>query len=156
MTGRVVLEAVSSEATDLDDLARLHALCFAQAWPASEFGRLLAMPGAFLVIARSDAEAAGFLLGRLASDEAEIISIGVAPSHRRRGIAARLMARADDHLRGCGALSLVIEVDQDNSAAVGLYLKHGFESVGRRSGYYKQPDGTRADALVMRRQLPWA
>lgn len=156
MTGHVNLEIVSAGTADLDALARLHALCFDQAWPASEFDRLLAMPGAFLLIARDDAGAVGFLLGRVASDEAEIVSIGVAPAHRRRGIAARLVARAHDHLRGCGALSLVIEVDQDNSAAVGLYLNDGFESVGRRSEYYKRPDGTRADALVMRRALPCA
>ena len=156
MTGQVDLEAGTAEAACLDDLARLHALCFAQAWPASEFGRLLATPGAFSLIARDNAEAVGFLLGRVASDEAEIVSIGVAPQHRRRGIAQGLVTGADEHLRACGALSLFIEVDQDNEAAIGLYAKHGFEQVGLRPGYYDRPDGTRSDAAVMRRRLTCA
>ena len=156
MTCRVDLQAGTCEAACLGDLARLHALCFAQAWPASEFGRLVAMPGAFSLIARDDTEAVGFLFGRVASDEAEIISIGVAPQHRRRGIAARLLTRADDHLRACGALSLFIEVDQDDEAAIKLYLKHGFEQVGLRPGYYNRPEGTHSDAAVLRRQLTCA
>jgi len=153
MTGHGDLEAGTFDAAYLEDLARLHAMCFAQAWPASEFGRLTATPGTFSLIARANANAVGFLLGRVASDEAEIISIGVAPEHRRQGIAARLLTGAGTHLRVCGALSLFIEVDQDNQAAIGLYAKHGFERVARRPGYYNLPDGTRSDAVVMRRRL---
>ena len=156
MTGQVDLEVGTSETACLDDLARLHALCFANAWPASEFGRLFAAPGTFSLIARNNAEAVGFLLGRAAADEAEIVSIGVAPRHRRCGIAERLLTGAIGHLRACGALSLFIEVGQDNEAAIGLYVKRGFEQVGLRPGYYKRPDGTCSDAAVMRRRLTCA
>ena len=156
MTGDVTLEFCASEAACLDDLARLHGLCFAHPWPASEFGRLVEMPGAYALIARDGAEAVGFMLGRAAGDEAEIISIGVAPPCRRRGIATRLMSGSDDHLLKCAVASLFIEVDRDDGAAVGFYTAHGFAQVGLRPGYYRRTGGTRGDAVVMRRQLSCA
>jgi ribosomal protein S18 acetylase RimI-like enzyme len=34
-----------------------------------------------------------------------------------------------------------------------LYERVGFVEVGRRAGYYRRTDGTRATAVVMRKQL---
>jgi ribosomal-protein-alanine N-acetyltransferase len=44
----------------------------------------------------------------------------------------------------------MLEVRQDNPRARGLYLRHGFEEIGIRRGYY-QPSGV--DAVVMRKVL---
>ncbi|MGI9413027.1 MAG: ribosomal protein S18-alanine N-acetyltransferase [Hyphomicrobiales bacterium] len=153
MTRAVTLECGSADGACLDDLARLHGECFATPWPASDFARLLAMPGAFSIIARDGNATAGFILARGAGDEAEIITLGVAQPFRRRGIASRLLERAADRLRADGAVALFMEVAQDNEAAVGLYRMNGFETVGSRPAYYRAPDGTRSDAVVMKRQL---
>ena len=48
---------------------------------------------------------------------------------------------------------LWLEVAHDNDAALALYLRAGFETAGRRPGYYARGQGEYADALVMRRLL---
>jgi ribosomal-protein-alanine N-acetyltransferase len=48
---------------------------------------------------------------------------------------------------------MFLEVDNGNTAALGLYRKLGFEKVGERQGYYKQENGALSTALVMKRVL---
>jgi ribosomal-protein-alanine N-acetyltransferase len=44
---------------------------------------------------------------------------------------------------------MFLEVRPSNTPALALYQKAGFETIGRRKGYYPAADG-REDALVMR------
>ena len=73
-------------------LARLHALCFDEAprpWTEAEFVELLAQPGVTLT---TDAgENRGFLLGRCAAAEAEILTLCTHPGHRKQGLALSLI-----------------------------------------------------------------
>ena len=69
-----------------------HAECFDNAWSATEFAKLMAMPGALSFLAVEGGEPLAFLLARRAADEAEILSIGTRPFARRRGIAKKLMS----------------------------------------------------------------
>ena len=85
----------------------------------------------------------------MAADEAEILSVAIAPAWRGRGLARPLL---DLHLRrlaGLGARAVFLEVDEHNAPACRLYRRAGFHEVGRRQGYY---DGG-ATALVLRRDL---
>jgi len=127
-------------------LAAIHAEAFppADAWGEGALRRLLEMPGAMLL-----AEDDGFLLARIAEDEAEIITLAVRPAARRRGLGARLLARA---LRACadaGAAVMFLEVDTANAPALALYARAGFARVGTRRGYY----GPGRDAAVLRLSL---
>ncbi|WP_308446376.1 ribosomal protein S18-alanine N-acetyltransferase [Elioraea sp.] len=127
-------------------LAALHACAFpADPWDADAFAALLAMPGAFALIAAEDATPAGFVLARIAADEAEIVTLGVVPRARRRGHGTRLAAAAAAEAQARGAGRLFLEVAAGNAAARRLYGRLGFREVGQRRGYY--PDG--ADALVL-------
>lgn len=134
----------------------LHRQCFQKSWSAAEFARLMAMPGALALLARADpdAPAAGLLLARVAGDEAEILTVGVMPAARRRGLGRALLEAAADRLAGEGAGALFIEVAVTNDGALGLYRGLGFEEVGRRADYYDLGGGRREDALVMRLALP--
>jgi [ribosomal protein S18]-alanine N-acetyltransferase len=89
----------------------------------------------------------GFIAGP-PSAEAEIHTIGVDPSHQRRGIGRALLrallAVADE--RGA---TVFLEVRTDNEAARALYEAEGFTVVGLRKRYYR-PSG--ADAYTMRRE----
>jgi len=94
----------------------------------------------------------GFILSRLAADEAEILSVAVAASQRGRGLAGRLL---DLHLRtlaGRGVRAVFLEVEEANRAATCLYARRGFREVGRRDAYYGGP-GAGSRALVLRRDL---
>jgi ribosomal-protein-alanine N-acetyltransferase len=128
-------------------LAALHAMAFADPWPASAFAALLSLPET-----RLDAVADGFILTRLAADEAEVLTLAVCPLGRRRGVGRRLVDTAAAALAAEGATRLFLEVAEDNAAARALYAAAGFAEVGRRPGYYGRPSGA-VDALVLARDL---
>ncbi len=124
-------------------LARLHAASFTRPrpWSAEEFAGLLAGPGAFLL---SDPH--GFLLGRAIADEAELLTLAVDPAHRRKGIAARLLAGFSTRAAALGATTAFLEVASDNAAARALYVGAGWAQAGLRRNYYAPG----IDAVVMR------
>lgn len=137
---------------DLDCLATLHQACFPDPWPASAMAALLATPGCFGVLSFTSDQLSGFLLARVAADEAEILSIGVLPDRRRQGIARLLLADGSARAAESGARRLFLEVAADNHAARALYLREGFSQVGRRRGYYRR-GGAVTDALVLARPI---
>ncbi|WP_332681005.1 GNAT family N-acetyltransferase [Bosea sp. (in: a-proteobacteria)] len=128
---------------------------FARFWEPGECAALLADPGILTdgVFSGSAAEPAGFVMSRLAADEAEILSIVVARTGRRAGLARSLLGAHLAQLSARGVNRLFLEVDEGNAAAIGLYRQFGFVDVGRREGYYPKADGSRAAALVMRLDL---
>ncbi len=137
-------------------LARLHAGCFARPWDGDAVARLLAQPGAFALLGRLGGDRpvdAGFALARTAADEGEVLSVGVLPDYRRRGLARALIAGVAGRARADGADALLLEVDQRNHAAVALYRRLGSAEVARRPGYSRQAGGRPRDALVMRLAL---
>jgi [ribosomal protein S18]-alanine N-acetyltransferase len=87
---------------------------------------------------------AGFLVYReTAPGEREILNVAVAPSHRRRGLASRLL---EEVLTGSSD-AWFLEVRESNTAALNLYKALGFQPAGRRENYYDNPAET---AIVMR------
>ncbi len=91
----------------------------------------------------------GFILCRVVADEAEILTLAVRSEARRRGLARALVDAANEAARLRGATRLFLEVAEDNTAAIELYRRSGFASVGRRRRYYPLPDGSAVDALVL-------
>jgi ribosomal-protein-alanine N-acetyltransferase len=124
-------------------LAAIHEAAFppGEAWSVTMFAAQLGLPG---VLGLLD-EAGGMVLIRVAADEAEILTIGVAPEARRSGLGERLLAAAAAAAQDSGAAKLFLEVSARNAPARALYAKAGFSQIGRRRRYYA--DG--ADALVM-------
>lgn len=142
-----------ASARDAAALAALHAASFRRGWSESEMERLLVERNVVAHRAVLGRDVCGFILSRLAGDEAEILSVAVAPARRGSGIARALL---DLHLRrlaGLGARAVFLEVDEHNAAARRLYARAGFREVGRRPGYYAQDGGVPATALVLRRDL---
>jgi ribosomal-protein-alanine N-acetyltransferase len=138
----------------VDALAVLHRACFPDdPWEAGALARIMALSGGFGWLAWEDDEPAGFILVRDLGSECEVLSLGVAPRWRRRGIAGDLLRTAFAEAQRRGLPSVVLEVAVDNVAAGDLYAGAGFAAVGRRARYYRRPDG-RADALILRLALP--
>jgi ribosomal-protein-alanine N-acetyltransferase len=138
---------------DAGDCAMLHQTGFAHPWSASEFEALLTDAACLGVCVEARSGLAGYLLSRIASDEAEVLTIIVAPALRGFGCAQLLLL---DHLSRLAARrvqTLFLEVDAENKPAVALYRRNGFLEVGRRKAYYAKTEGVRCDALVMRRNL---
>jgi ribosomal-protein-alanine N-acetyltransferase len=134
---------------DLAALARLHAQCFPEGWTRDALADLLAGPGVFgLAVGQAD----GFILARVAFDEAEILTICVSPDLRRGGLGHALVGEAAARASHMGAKRIFLEVAAANEAARSLYEKQGFRPVGNRKGYY----GPMGDALILHAPLPLA
>jgi [ribosomal protein S18]-alanine N-acetyltransferase len=147
---------------DLGRLARLHRGCFEEAWSRSDLAHLLAMAGAFGIIARiydgglaglDGLRGVGFAIYRVTHDESELLTIGVAPNYRRRGVASALVRAGIERCQRIGATSMFLEVAVDNQGAQQLYEEHGFARVGLRPDYYQRANGGRASAYTMRCDL---
>ncbi len=137
---------------DADAIIALEAQAFASAsWGASAVADGLTAPHVSTLIAfpEEDAVAAGFVFWRSTGEEAEILSIGVAPRRRRQGCARALMQEIVRRAREDGVRKLFLEVDVANASAALLYQSLGFEKIGRRKRYYRNG----GDALVMRLNL---
>lgn len=135
-------------------VAALQQACFPEdPWDEASVATLTAPPAGFAVIALDvQDQPVGFVMARVAAEDAEILAIGVLPPARRGGVGRLLVEAAVAKSRDLGATALFLEVAEDNQAAWTLYKACGFFSVGRRPGYYKRPDG-RIAALVLRRNL---
>ena len=83
-------------------------------------------------------------------DEGYISNVAVRPDFRRRGIADALLTELERRSRTLLLRFLTLEVRESNSAAIALYEKHGFRTVGRRKDYYEKP---REAALLMTKLL---
>ena len=124
-------------------LAEIHGLAFAggEVWGAAVLAAHLSMPGVFALLD----ERGGMILARCAADEAEILTLAVAPAARRLGIGRALVLEAARVAGERGAQKLLLEVSAANKAARALYVGLGFAPVGKRRRYYA--DG--ADALIL-------
>ena len=138
---------------DVAAVAALHARCFDEPWQPALIGRIAQAPGGFGLLWRSEDEPLGFVLGRSNHARAEVLSLGVAPSARKRGIARALMKEAIGRVSRRGLHELYLEVAEDNTAAQRLYRALGFAPVRRRPGYYARPETEAVDALTLRRVL---
>lgn len=132
-------------------MAALHRAGFTTPPPWSEtaFADLLARPDTLAETAPD-----GFALLRVTLDEAELLTVAVAPEARGHGVAADLLARLLARAATAGARSCFLEVAADNTPAHRLYARFGFRQVGLRRRYYRAPDGTARDARVMACDLP--
>jgi ribosomal-protein-alanine N-acetyltransferase len=153
---RVFVDAVTS--ADADALTDIHAEAFVRAWSADDFAALVNNGNVFALGVRRESifgvrRLVGFVIVRVAADEAEILTIAVRRAARGKGHGRFLMEEAmrrlyRDHVAAC-----FLEVDRGNEAAIGLYRALGFKDVGVRKGYYRAGVDPEGSALVMRLQL---
>lgn len=133
-------------------IATLHGQLFDSPWDAAAIAGMLAHPGSIALVATAPGpmDVGGFALAQIAADEAEILTLGVAPAWHRGGVATRLVAGIKRAAARSGARSLFLEVAESNAAARSLYANAGFAEAGLRKGYYARKDAPAEDAVVMR------
>ena len=89
---------------------------------------------------------AGFVVALCLGQEWEIENIVVDSVLRRRGCAKLLLHELLGHASHEGAKRVLLEVRESNEAARALYAQWGFEMIGRRKNYYRDPE---EDALLL-------
>lgn len=134
-------------------ISALYAECFHDEWSAAAIERVLDPAGSFALLARLGPRPLGFLLCRLILDEAEILSIGVHPDHRRHGVGRLLLAASIARAEALDARWMFLEVAEDNGPARALYGALEFEQTGWRAGYYPRGEGRSISAVLMSRRI---
>ncbi|QCW50115.1 ribosomal-protein-alanine N-acetyltransferase [Nocardioides dongxiaopingii] len=117
------------------------------AWP---FGLVAAgvageAPTVTYLVADLDGVVVGYAAASVVADIAELQRVAVTPRHRRAGVAGLLLDGVVALARSGGADRVLLEVREDNEAALGFYAQRGFGEIDRRRRYYR--DG--ATAVVM-------
>jgi ribosomal-protein-alanine N-acetyltransferase len=120
-------------------------------WSSSQYKEEFSAPTRHFVVALDDAQSIIGYAGVFAPGgaEADVLTVGVVPDHRGKGIARHLMAMITDWAREQGSTAMMLEVKVDNAEAIGLYESMGYSKVNTRKDYF----GTGLDALVMRLDL---
>lgn len=144
-------------AHDLLEVVELEETCRLSLWGWDSYHAELLRPEAIMLVARrarveqlTGQALNGFVSGRVAAQELHINNIGVHESARRRGIGDALLEAAIATGERQGARGAILEVRAGNIAAQALYRGFGFEVVGRRRWYYREPV---EDALLMKVRL---
>lgn len=144
------MNIVNMNADHVVQVAELEKRCFPDPWSEKSIASELSNKLALWLVAEEDGRVAGYIGSQTVPDESDMMNVAVHPDYRRRGIAEALVVALCDALREQGSVSLTLEVRASNEPAKALYQKLGFEQVGRRPNYYRNP---KEDALILRKKL---
>ena len=120
-------------------------------WSASQYKEEFSSPTRHFVVAvDADQNIIGYA-GVFApgAAEADILTVGVVPEHRGKGVAKALIALITDWAKEQGTTAMMLEVKTDNTDAIGLYDSLGYSTLNIRKDYF----GAGLDAQVMRLEL---
>ena len=140
-------------AAQLDECWRLDQRCFVdgEAYSRETFEYLLTSPESVSYRAVTpDGTMVGFIVGIVEPDQTgHITTLGVAPEHRRRGVARSMLLKVEEGFRRRGVRITRLEVRSVNTGAQDLYAKLGFAVTQRLPRYYSNG----GDGLLMIKSL---
>lgn len=131
---------------DIPQIEEIEQRTFSQPWSAQGFLDALHNKNTIYLTVEENGEILGYLGLWKSLEEADITNVAVKECVRRRGVADLLLQEAGKLARESGITALTLEVRASNVAAVHLYEKHGFHSVGIRPNFYEKP---KEDAIIM-------
>jgi ribosomal-protein-alanine N-acetyltransferase len=138
--------------TDLDRVVDLEVQAYGFPWSRGHFTDSLAA-GYLAQVFESHGALVGYFVAMPGVDELHLLNITVAPAFQGLGHGRALLAEVAESGRRLKAAQLWLEVRESNARARQLYERWGFETVGRRKGYYPAAHGQREHAIVMRLPL---
>ncbi|MCM1530526.1 MAG: ribosomal protein S18-alanine N-acetyltransferase [Alistipes sp.] len=133
-----------SEAEGLDSL------CFtSENWSAAAFREEAVSENGIMICAMKNGIMAGLICGYFAADESDVAVVAVRPDMRRLGI-GKLLMNAFEQALPEATETIFLDVRESNAPAIGLYEGHGYERVGLRRNYYREPA---ENAVIMKKNL---
>ena len=141
-----MIEIVKMNESHVSAVAELEKQNFSEPWPDIAVRSELTNKLALWLVALDGDTVVGYVGSQTVLQEADMMNIAVAHSHRRRGIARALV---EELIRQLDAYQLTLEVRASNAGAIALYDSLGFTQVGLRKNYYHKP---KEDALILRKE----
>ena len=130
----------------LDKLYEIEEQCFDQeAFTKRQIAYLLTDYNTIALVAKANSGIAGFIIAQVEIDNntlfGHIITINVVPNCRRKRIASKMLTEIEDLLKQKGISECHLEVREDNTAALKLYLNSQYQKIGRLEKYYGKSHG---------------
>ena len=138
---------------DLQGVYEVENQSFPIPWPISSFEEELNNLLATYLVAKKKDKIVAYIGMWFVMDECHIMNVAVLPECRRQGIATSLIHEMFSLCKEHETHYVMLEVRKENLSAQSLYKKFGFTEEVVRKAYYKNPDGTREDAIVMSLEL---
>ena len=130
-------------------VAELEKICFSDPWSLKSVRSELDNPLSLWLVAVEEDRVAGYIGSQSVLGESDMMNVAVHPDFRRQGIGQMLVAALADELKKAGNRCLTLEVRASNAPAIAMYQKLGFEQVGLRKNYYRNP---REDAKILSKE----
>lgn len=136
---------------DVDAVLEIELAVQAYPWTRGNFTDALSH-GYLCGVDEADGEIRGYAVLMPVLGEAELLNIGVAAKHQRKGLGRAILLEMLDIAREMGMRLVYLEVRAANAAALALYRSAGFTGIGVRRGYYRNANGSE-DAVTMACEL---
>lgn len=139
-----------------DDIFEVHAIeraSFPNPWHLTTFrGEIYNRPisSPYVIVHRLEKKIIGYVICWHIQDEIQISNIAVHPDFRRMGVGESVLRQVLSQLKKEEAKYVSLEVRPSNMAAIKLYNKLGFDILGIRKDYYRNPP---EHAVVMAKYL---
>ena len=141
-----MIEIVRMNESHVAAVAELERQNFSEPWPEIAVRSELTNKLSLWLVALDGEKVVGYVGSQTVLQEADMMNIAVADTHRRRGIARALV---EELIHRLDAYQLSLEVRSSNAPAIALYEALGFVQVGLRKNYYRKP---KEDALILRKE----
>ena len=130
----------------IGEAAELDRLCFSLPWSKKSFEMLCDGKNVGFVAVDENGRVVAYGGMLVVLDEGQITNIAVHPDFRRQGLGKKIVLALLEYAKKNALVSISLEVRESNGAAISLYEKLGFVSVGIRKNFYSLPT---ENAIVM-------
>ena len=144
------MEIIKLKTEHAQDVHSILASSFSNPWSLDMVSELLGSDSAVCFGAVCEDKLVGYACLEWVLDEGSLTDIAVNPDYRGRGFAKALMSELVSEAEKRDMQFVTLEVRESNISAVNLYRSFGFEDVGKRPRYYKDPV---EDALLLTKYL---
>lgn len=106
-------------------------------YQAQRIAELITDPETVALVTRDGSRTPGFAIMRFGDERAHLVLLAVRPTHRRRGIARRMLSWLLDSAAAAGSASVHVELRADNAPAYAMYEAMSFAESLRIPNYYR-------------------
>ena len=131
---------------DVPAISRIENISFSQPWSKKGISDFIKQNNSICIVAEEFGKVVGYVGLYHVMEEGNITNLAVLPGYKRIGVGENLMRFLIDKVKDMGIKGITLEVRESNEAAINLYTKLGFDSIGIRKRFYEKPV---EDAIIM-------
>ena len=144
------MEIVKMNEAHVASVAAIEKECFGMdAWSEKSVASELTNQLSLWLVAVDGDRVAGYVGSQTVCDETDMMNVAVTADYRRQGLGEKLVLTLVEELKAMNSKCLTLEVRDSNTPARTLYEKLGFQQIGLRKNYYRNP---KEDAYILRKE----